>query len=182
MDPMHYRGFALAAALVLAACGPGDNTAEELPSGEVVGAREGPQRPPVSQVEGVWQLTAVSGAPLPAPASQDGACRVEVMEGTLRLEAERFAFQNRTREVCDDGSAGEPVMHAAGGTYALQGDAVVLTTDVGAAFAMASGRADETALVLSELSTQAGPETVDWRFERRDAQLVPVPGTTGTGN
>ena len=178
---MHVRGFALVAALALAGCGPGDNTAGEQP-GEVVGAREGPQRPPAAQIEGVWQLVQVSGAPLPAPTGQGSGCPVEVLEGTLRLEAERFAFQNRTREVCDDGSATEPVMHAAGGTYALDGDGVVLTTDVGAAFAHARGRADETALVLTELSTDVGAETVDWRFERRDAQLVPVPGTTGTGN
>lgn len=182
-DPLlQARCLVLVAALAVTACDRGDNTAEEMaPSGEAVGAREGPQRPPEAQAEGMWQLAEVNGLPVPAPVlPQEGECQVEVLDATLRLEANRFAFQNRTREICN-GTAeqAEPVLHAAGGTYTREGDVLTFTTDVGAAFASARGRADETDLMLSELSTDAGTEQVSWRFTRRDAQLVPVPGTTG---
>lgn len=179
---MRYGWIVVAAALAAAACDRGDNTAQEMaPSGEAVGARDGAQRPPEAQAEGMWQLADVNGLPVPAPVQQQsGSCQVEVLDATLRLEANRFAFQNRTREICEGAAQqAEPVLHSAGGTYTREGDVLTFTTDVGAAFASARGRADETSLVLSELSTDAGTEQVSWRFTRRDAQLVPVPGTTG---
>jgi len=169
------------AALLAAGCDRGDNTAQEAPpSGEAVGARPGPDRPPEAQTEGMWQLTQVSGGGLPAAVQHDGDCHVEVIDATLRLEANRFAFQNHTREVCGNTQGlPEPVLHSAGGTYTREGDVLVFTTDVGTAFASARGRADSTTLLLSELATQAGAETISWTFARRDEQLVPVGGTTG---
>jgi hypothetical protein len=168
----------LAGAVALGACG-GDG-GDDRAGGDEAPARTGPSRPPGAQVEGQYELAAINDGGLPATVQETDGCRVEVVDGSLRLEGGRFAFQNRTREVCGN-TQQEPVMHAAGGRYELTGDEIILRTDVGDAFAQARGTADSTAVTLRELSTVAGAETVTWRFERDDARLVPVPGTTGGG-
>lgn len=175
----------VAGVLAVAACSPQPGGQEQT-TGEQIPPREGPTRPPATHAEGMYVLTAINGGDLPGVVQEAVDCRVEVVDGTLRLEAGRFAFQNRTREVCGV-AAGAPaaqadadaVMHAAGGTYTVQNDQIELHSDVGGAFSHARGTADETTITLRELSTEAGTETVTWQFERRDARTVPVPGSTG---
>jgi hypothetical protein len=184
------RGWMIAAAALVAGACSADGNDRQQTTGEELPARTGPARPPEAHAEGMYVLTAINGGGLPGVVQESDGCRVEVVEGSLRLEAGRFAFQNRTREVCGPAPAPRPpgsagaapgeVMHAAGGVYTVQNGQVRLDTDVGGAFATALGTADSTTITLRELSTEAGTETVTWRFERRDAQSVPLPGSTGT--
>jgi hypothetical protein len=164
--------------LLLAACGSEPDPA----TGGDVPVREGPARPPEAQAEGMYTLTGIDGGGLPGVVQQTGDCRVEVLDASLRLEAGRFAFQNRTRETCGAAPAGEPVMHAAGGTYEITDGTVVLQSDVGTAFSRAHGSIDSTSITLRELSTQAGTETVMWLLQRSDAQQTAPGGTTGGDN
>lgn len=168
----------LSGALLSAACGGGGGEDME-PSYDPAPERAGPTRPAAAGIEGMYELTGVNGAELPAAVQERDGCRVEVLEGALRMEAERFAFQNRTREVCRDGGSPEPVLHSAGGTYEVRDRNVILRADVGEAFTEARGTADETTVTLERLSTEAGSENVTWQFERRDRQLVPLEGETG---
>jgi hypothetical protein len=163
------------AVLMLGGCRPDEDQAHEV-SGEAVPARPGPTRPPGAHMEGNYVLTGVNGAGLPAVLDQDERCHTEVVDASLRVEAGRFAFQNRVREVCPPQGPGELVMHAGGGTVTLDGDQVVLVSDVGQAFSEARGTADETGITIRQLSTDAGAVSVTWRFERRGPELVPVPG------
>jgi hypothetical protein len=161
----------LAGALALGACsgGAGD---EHAVSGEARGQRDGPTRPPGAHMEGNYVLVAANGAGLPSVLQRDGQCRTELVDAVLRVEAGRFAFQNRVREVCGAGAPAEPVMHAAGGTVTLDGSNVGLHADVGQAFAEARGIADETTITIRQLSTDAGPVHVEWIFERGGPELV----------
>jgi hypothetical protein len=168
----------LAAALIVAACSP-DTAERDDVSGEAVPARPGPTRPPEAHMEGQYSLATVDGGGLPAVLEQDASCRTEVVDASLRVEAGRFAFQNRVREVCGPGPPAEPVMHASGGTVTLDGRTVVLVADVGEAFREARGVADETGITIRELATETGAVSVDWRFERRGPQSVPIPGDRG---
>jgi hypothetical protein len=182
-ETMAARLMLVAGLLALAACSPQPGERDQT-TGEQIPPREGPARPPGAHAEGNYVLTAINGGDLPGVVQEDAGCRVEVVDGTLRLEAGRFAFQNRTREVCGAGAApsqadADAVMHAAGGTYTVQNDRIELHSDFGGAFSHARGTADETTITLRELSTEAGTETVTWQFERRDARTVPVPGSTG---
>jgi hypothetical protein len=162
------------AALVLGGCRSGEG--EDAPvSGEARPMRDGPMRPPEAHMEGNYSLAWVGGADLPAIVSREGACHTEIVDATLRIEAGRFAFQNRVREVCD-GVPREPVMHAAGGSVEIQGQQVRLRADVGGAFGEARGVADETSIMLQELSTNAGAQAVSWRFDRLGPELVPIEG------
>lgn len=146
-------------------------------SGEARPDRTGPMRPPEAHIEGNYVLTTVDGTIVPATLdAQPGAqCRTEIVDATLRLEAGRFAFQNRVREVCGS-LVREPVVHAAGGSYAIDGTSITLQADVGGAFAQATGTADETSLTLQQLTSDEGAETVSWRFERLGPELVPQEG------
>jgi hypothetical protein len=166
----------LALAMPLAACTP-DPDGQHPVSGEAVPAQAGPERPPEAHMEGQYALAAVEGQTLPATIERDERCRTEIVDGALRVEAGRFAFQNRVREVCGPLEPAEPAMHAAGGTVMIDGDRVVLEADVGQAFSRAEGVADESSITLRRLSTQEGSITVNWRFERHGAQSVPVSGT-----
>jgi hypothetical protein len=163
------------AGLALPGCSRGEG--ERAPaSGEARPERTGPLRPPEAHIEGNYVLTTVAGVTVPATLDQGADCRTEIVDATLRLEAGRFAFQNRVREVCG-GVAQEPVLHAAGGSFSLDGSTIVLDADVGGAFAQASGVADEASFTIRQLSTADGAETVDWRFERLGPELVPPAGT-----
>jgi hypothetical protein len=164
------------AATALGACRP--EADERAPvSGEARPDRTGPMRPPEAHIEGNYVLTTVGGTTVPAPLDQaPGAeCRTEIIDATLRLEAGRFAFQNRVREVCGT-VAREPVIHAAGGSYTINGTAITLQADVGGAFAQAQGTADETSLTLQQLTSDAGAQSVAWRFQRLGPELVPMEG------
>lgn len=176
------RWMALILAASLAACGGAEQEGPPLPSGEQEDVPPGPTTNPNAAVEGMYTLAEVGavGAP-PAIISTEGECQVEVVQGSLRMEAGRFAFMNETREVCGGTQRGDVVMHSAGGTYEIQGATIRLTSDVGDAFATASGTMDEHNVVLQEMSTTEGAETVNWRFYRRDVQLQPEGGTTGDG-
>jgi hypothetical protein len=162
--------------LAVAACTP-DPQGEHPASGEAIPAEPGPMRPPEAHMEGQYALVAVDGAPLPAVLDQDQRCRTEIVDAALRVEAGRFAFQNRVREVCAPMETAEPVMHAAGGAVRIDGSLVILDTDVGQAFAQAQGTADETGIMLQRLSTDAGTIIINWLFERHGPQTVPFPGT-----
>jgi hypothetical protein len=170
---------ALLTVLALTACQP--DTAERRDvSGEAVPARTGPERPPEAQMEGQYVLVSVNGAALPAVLEDDPPCRTEIVDAALRIDAGRFAFQNRVREVCTPAAPGaptEPVMHAGGGSVVLDGRSVTLLTDAGQAFSEARGQADETGITIQQLMTDAGAVTVNWRFERDGPQSVPVPGS-----
>lgn len=162
----------------LGACRPSAD--ERAPvSGEARPDRTGPMRPPEAHIEGNYVLTTVGGATVPAvlegAAGQASGCRTEIVDATLRLEAGRFAFQNRVREVCPDG-AREPVTHAAGGRFSIDGSTVVLQADVGGAFGEARGTADETSLTLQQLTSDAGAQQVAWHFQRLGPELVPQEG------
>jgi hypothetical protein len=165
--------------LALTACQP--DTAERRDvSGEAVPARTGPERPPEAHMEGQYVMTTANGAALPAVLEDDPPCRTEIVDAALRIEAGRFAFQNRVREVCTPaapGAAVEPVMHAGGGTVLLDGRSVTLVAEVGQAFREARGQADETGITIHQLMADAGAVTVNWRFERDGPQSVPVPGS-----
>jgi hypothetical protein len=165
----------MVAVLALAGCRPDEDQQHEV-SGEAVPARSGPTRPPEAHMEGNYALAAVNGAGLPAVLEQDERCRTEVVDAALRIEAGRFAFQNRVREVCPPQGPADPVMHAGGGSVVLDGNDVVLISDVGQAFSEARGTADETSITIRQLTTDEGAITVTWRFERRGPALVPVPG------
>jgi hypothetical protein len=163
------------AALMMPGCSRGEGDRAPV-SGEAQPDRTGPMRPPEAHIEGNFVLTTVDGLTVPAALDEGADCRTELVDATLRLEAGRFAFQNRVREVCG-GIAQEPVLHAAGGSYIIDGTAVTLRSDVGGAFAEARGIADETSLTLQRLSVDAGAQNVSWRFERLGPELVPPAGT-----
>jgi hypothetical protein len=164
----------MVAVLALAGCRPDEDQQHEV-SGEAVPARSGPTRPPEAHMEGNYALAAVNGAGLPAVLEQDERCRTEVVDAALRIEAGRFAFQNSVREVCG-GMPREPVIHAAGGQVVIQGNQVTLRADVGGAFTEATGIADETSIMIQQMSSQAGPQPVNWRFDRLGPELVPEEG------
>lgn len=164
-------------AWVVAGCG-GDARERDATTGEALPARPGAARPPQAHVEGQYALTAVDGQPPPAVLEREGACRIELVEAAIRLAAGRFAFQNRVREVCD-GRPGEPVVHSAGGTYMVhEGGHLMLEADLGTAFRTASATADSLRITITELAADEATQRVSWTFERRDGQLVPLPGTT----
>jgi hypothetical protein len=165
----------LLVALVMGGCGTGGEGEQAPVSGEARPARDGPTRPPQAHIEGNYFLVYADGAGLPAVLEQRGNCQTEIVDATLRLEAGRFAFQNRVREVCG-GVAREPVTHAAGGSYTLEDNQVILHADVGGAFGEARGAADETSVMIQQLSTDGGPRTVAWRFDRLGPELVPDEG------
>lgn len=167
------------AVVALAACSGTGAEQDDANLGGEQPAREGPTRPPAAQAEGVWTLGSVAGAPMPAMLDGGGACRIEVVDGSIRLEAGRFAFQNRTREVCGE-TASEPVLHAAGGSYSIDDTNVTLRTDVGEAFRTAAGTITDETLVFEQLSAESGAQPVSWRFHRESSQLVPLPGTSQT--
>lgn len=145
--------------------------------GEEEPAREAPVRSAETDAgEGMYVLTSIDGSELPGVVQQDGECRVEVVEASLTMQAGRFAFQNRTREVCG-ATQSEPVLHAAGGSYVIEDGAIVLTTDVGSAFGEARGTIAETVMTITALATDAGSEAVSWRLERDDSQAVSLPGS-----
>jgi hypothetical protein len=172
------RGWTLlvAGALALGACSGGEGDRHAV-SGEGTGQRDGPTRPPGAHVEGNYILIGAEGGGLPAVLRQEGQCRTELIEAALRVEAGRFAFQNRVRENCGPGTPAEPVLHAAGGTVTLDGNNVVLHSDVGQAFSEARGIADETTITIRQLATDAGPLHVNWIFERGGPELVAPAGT-----
>lgn len=164
----------LIAALAVGGCsGPGGDDAPV--SGEARPLRDGPLRPPEAHMEGNYFLATVDGSGVPAILDRANGCHTEVVDGSLRVEAGRFAFQNRVREVCD-GVPAEPVIHAAGGTVLIQGNQVTLEADVGGAFAQATGIADEESILIQQLSTDAGVENISWRFDRLGPELVPEEG------
>lgn len=170
-------GWLLLSSMIAVGACTADGGDTDTATGEEEPARESPARPPgASNGEGMYVLETINGGGLPGIVEQDASCRVEVVEGSLRLEAGRFAFQNSTREVCGT-TQPEPVIHAAGGSYTIDGNSIVLMTDVGNAFAEARGSIDSTVITLSELSTDAGAEAVTWRFQRDDSQLSPLPGS-----
>lgn len=160
----------------LAACAP-DPDQQHPVSGEAVPAEPGPMRPPEAHMEGQYALTAVDGAPVPAVIATDERCHTEIVDASLRVEAGRFAFQNRVREVCNGVASPDPVIHAAGGSVAIDGTRVVLESDLGQAFSRADGVADETSITLRQLATDTGRLAINWRFERHGPQSVPFPGT-----
>jgi hypothetical protein len=173
----------LVTVLALTACQP-DTAERDDVSGEAVPARSGPERPPEAHMEGQYVLTTAGGAALPAVLEDRPPCHTEILDAALRVEAGRFAFQNRVREVCESAAPGapaEPVTHAAGGSVSLDGSTVVLVSDVGQAFSEARGEADETGITIQQLTTDAGSIAVNWRFERDGPQLVPVPGSEDRG-
>lgn len=169
-------GWTLLVACMLALACSGGAGDEHAVSGEARGQRDGPTRPPGAHAEGNYVLISADGGGLPAVVQQSGQCRTEIVDAVLRVEAGRFAFQNRVREVCGPGTPADPVLHAAGGTVTLDGNNVVLHADVGQAFAEAQGIADETTITLRQLSTDAGPVHVNWVFERGGPELVPPGG------
>jgi hypothetical protein len=126
-------------------------------------------------MEGNFHLIYAEGTGLPATLDRRNGCHTEVIDGTLRIEAGRFAFQNRVREVCG-GVAREPVIHAAGGSVLIQGNQVTFQSDVGGAFSEATGIADETSILIQQMSTDAGPQNINWRFDRLGPELVPEEG------
>jgi hypothetical protein len=162
------------AALAAAGCSGGGGEAPV--SGEARPLRDGPTRPPEAHMEGNYFLVFADGSGLPAIMEQRNGCHVEVLDGSLRVEAGRFAFQNRVREVCG-GVPGDLVMHAAGGTVILDGNQVTLQADVGDAFAEATGVADEQSILIQRMGTDAGVQNVSWRFDRLGPELVPEEGT-----
>jgi hypothetical protein len=164
----------LLAALTLAGCRGGDG-GEAPVSGEARPLRDGPTRPPEAHLEGNFHLVYADGSGLPAVVERTSGCHTEVIDGTLRIEAGRFAFQNRVREVCG-GVPREPVIHAAGGQVTIQGNQVTLHADVGGAFLEATGIADDTSIMIQQMSSQAGPQTMNWRFDRLGPELVPEEG------
>jgi hypothetical protein len=164
----------LAAVLVAGGCsGPGGGEAPV--SGEARPLRDGPLRPPEAHMEGNYFLVYADGTGLPAIVEQANGCHTEVVDATLRIEAGRFAFQNRVREVCG-GVPRELVMHAAGGAVIIDGNQVTLESQTGGAFARATGIADEQSILLQEMSTDAGPRALSWRFDRLGPELVPEEG------
>jgi hypothetical protein len=165
----------VAAALTLSACSRGEGDRAPV-SGEAQPERTGPMRPPDAHIEGNYVLSSVDGMMVPATLDQGADCQTELVDATLRLEAGRFAFQNRVREVCG-GVAQEPVMHAAGGSYVIDGTVLTLESDVGGAFGAATGVADSASLTLQQLTVDAGSQNVSWRFERQGPALVPPGGT-----
>lgn len=175
------RGWMLLVAACVTASGCSRGEGDRAPAtGEALPERTGPMRPPEAHIEGNYVLSTVEGLPVPATLDRGADCHTELVDATLRLEAGRFAFQNRVREVCG-GVPQEPVMHAAGGSYIIDGTAVTLQADVGAAFGEARGIADEESLTLQQLSTEAGAQQVNWRFERMGPALVPPGGTMQGG-
>jgi hypothetical protein len=168
----------LLAAATVGSCRPEPD--ERAPvSGEPRPDRTGPMRPPGAHIEGNYVLTTVSGTTVPAVlgATSNTECHEEIIDATLRLEAGRFAFQNRVREVCGT-TAREPVVHAAGGSYSLDGDSIILEADLGGAFTRARATAGETQLVFHELSSDGATRTVSWLFQRLGPELVPQEGAT----
>jgi hypothetical protein len=166
------------AVVTLGGCSRGEGDRAPV-SGEALPERTGPMRPPEAHIEGNYVLGTVDGLPVPATLDQGADCQTELVDATLRLEAGRFAFQNRLREVCG-GVAQEPVMHAAGGSYTINGSLVVLQADLGGAFTEARGVADETTLTLQQLIAETDEQAVSWRFERLGPELV-APGGTMQG-
>jgi hypothetical protein len=165
----------LLVAVGLGGCQAGGEGDPAPVSGEPRPLRDGPTRPPQAHIEGNYFLAYADGAGLPAILEQSGGCQTEVVDATLRLEAGRFAFQNRVREVCG-GVAGAPVMHGAGGSYTLQDNAIVLQSEVGGAFGEARGMADETSIMIQQLTANEGTREVSWRFDRLGPELVPDEG------
>jgi hypothetical protein len=164
----------LIAAISLGGCRGGDG-GEAPVSGETRPLRDGPTRPPEAHMEGNYHLEYADGTGLPAILERANGCHTEVIDGTLRIEGGRFAFQNRVREVCG-GVAREPVIHAAGGQVIIQGNQVRLEADVGGAFIEATGIADETSILIQQMTSTAGPQNVSWRFDRLGPELVPEEG------
>jgi hypothetical protein len=168
----------LIAPLMIGACSSDEGEYAPV-SGEARPARDGPTRPPQAHIEGNYSLVYADGDGLPAILEQTATCHTEVVDATLRIEAGRFAFQNRVREVCS-GIAREPVMHAAGGTIVIAGNEVVLHADVGDAFTEARGVADEESIMIQQLASDGGVVSLAWRFDRLGPELVPLEGTGGT--
>jgi hypothetical protein len=164
----------LIAALAVGGCSGGDG-GEAPVSGEARPLRDGPLRPPEAHMEGNFFLVYAEGTGLPAVIGRANGCHTEIIDGTLRVEAGRFAFQNRVREVCG-GVPREPVTHAAGGAVTIQGNQVTLDADVGGAFAQATGIADEESILIQQMTTRAGVENISWRFDRLGPELVPEEG------
>jgi hypothetical protein len=172
----------LATVVTLAAGGCAPDPDQQHPvSGEPVPAEPGPMRPPEAHMEGQYVLISIDGAPPPVVIGQAGPCHTEIVDASLVVEAGRFAFQNRVREVCDGVAQADLIAHAAGGSVAIDGTRVVLESELGQAFSRADGVADEAGITLQQLATDAGQVAVSWRFERHGPQSVPLPGTTGPG-
>jgi hypothetical protein len=168
----------LLASAALGACSP--DADERAPvSGEARPDRAGPMRPPEAHIEGNYVLTTVGGVTVPAALepAQGAECHDEIVDATLRLEAGRFAFQNRVREVCGN-VAREPVTHAAGGTFTLDGDAISLNADLGGAFSTARASADSISLTIHSLTGDGTTRNVSWIFQRLGPELVPLEGAT----
>ncbi|CAN5895862.1 hypothetical protein BH23GEM9_BH23GEM9_31080 [soil metagenome] len=140
-----------AAVITLGGCSRGEGDRAPV-SGEAMPERTGPMRPPEAHIEGNYVLATVAGATVPAAIDTGADCTTELVDGTLRLEAGRFAFQNRVREVCGN-VAQQPVVHAAGGSFTIDGNTIVMESDLGGAFGRATGVADETSITIQNLST-----------------------------
>jgi hypothetical protein len=105
--------------LVLAGLG----TAALAVAAERSGAQGG-----ASPVPGTYTLSQVEGRALPAVVETDGACRDELVSGTLTLGDGTWTLETVERELCD-GQAAREDRETERGRYTLSAGAVTFTAD-----------------------------------------------------
>lgn len=120
--------------------------------------------------DGVYVLTSVGGASLPAPVGGPGQCTPRVVSGTLSLAEDRFSLSQPVQEDCP-GRTGTTVRRA-DGRFEISVSTLRLTADPGGSFTGATGvvmRGGEVQLVEVTAPTE-GSRPVDWRFRRETAE------------
>lgn len=92
--------------------------------------RSGAQGPAqgIPGVPGTYTLAQVEGRALPAVVETDGACRDELVSGTLTLADGAWTLETVERELCD-GQAPREDRETERGRYTLSGGTVAFTAD-----------------------------------------------------
>lgn len=85
---------------------------------------------PAPSVPGTYTLAQVEGRALPAVVDTDGACRDEVVSGTLTIADGTWTLETVERELCE-GQAPREDRDTERGRYTLSGGTVTFTDDDG---------------------------------------------------
>lgn len=89
--------------------------------------RSGAQRP-TGAVPGTYALAQVDGRALPATVDTDGACRDELVSGTLTLAEGVWTLETTERELCE-GRAAREDRDTERGRYTVSGASVTFTEE-----------------------------------------------------